>query len=411
VVGTLVAIEPVAQRRHTRSLLPQVWVMAALGCVVRLLWAATSYGTNDVGYFATFIAGAHQRGPVGVYGISFTEALYNHGPLTSWFLYGAGSLVDRGVGVPFLIRVPACLADLVSPVLVFALVRGARGERVAACTAGIFSAAPLALIVAGFHGNTDPVLVCLVLLSVWCVVERGAGASAGLAFGLAVSMKIVPVVALPALCVLARRHGNGALSRFLASGAAVFAVLWVPVLVAEPRPFFSHVLGYKGAAVWPQWGLPELAHLLGAGWPAVLAHGSQLRFLPVLMAASLPAWLAVRARDRAALISAACLPLPVLLVLLPTFSMQYLVWSLAPILVATPLRNALSYAVSSSGFALLVYSGWSGGGPPWAWGEAHATLLPDVAVPLMFLAWLTLTVCCAVSIRALLRPPTEGPAS
>ena len=53
-------------------------------------------------------------------------------------------------------------------------------------------------MVAGFHGNTDPIMVSLLLLSVY-LVETGRGEwLAGAAFGMAMNIKILPLLLAPA---------------------------------------------------------------------------------------------------------------------------------------------------------------------------------------------------------------------
>ena len=370
-----------------------VWGAAILGTLVKILIAGTTVGTDDVHYWTDFAQGAMDRGPVGIYAIDFSEALYNHGPLSSWLLVLLGHLADLGASFPLLIRLPAALADLVTTVVLFTLLRGLRGDRPAALAAVVFSLSPLALIVSGFHGNTDPVFVMFLLLSVLALTVHHSGWWAGVAFGLALSVKIVPVVALPVLLVLAWRLGRPVFRRFLLGGALVFALLWVPVLVAEPGPFVSHVLGYSGITL-RQWGVSQLLSWSGLSWSTMIQVGDSIRFVLVAVSALLPAVLVHRRpwRDGVAL---AGLPLCLFLVLSPAFSMQYLVWALAPALLLVGLRVAVTYVGLASLFALIVYSGWNGAWP-WSWHEAHSTPLPTVVMPLMVLTWLALVRVCWV---------------
>ncbi len=374
------------------------WLIGLAGCALRLAWAATSYGTNDVVYFTAFTDAAGRYGPIHVYGAEFPIGIevYNHGPLTSWMLYGFSQLVAHGASFSFLIRVPASIADLVTTVLVYELVRGRRGERTAVWSALVFAASPVALIVAGFHGNTDPVIVCLVLVAVWALVQREASGFAGLAIGLALSVKLVPIVALPVLLVLAWRRGRAAVWRFVAAGAAVFVVLWVPVLILERGPFVDNVLGYAGSGH-PFWGLPQLAHSLGVSWSRVVQVCQDIRLVPVAVAGLVPAVLALRARSSAELLAAACCPLPLLLLLSTATGMQYLVWPLAPLIIAVPLRVSTTYAAGASAYALAVYSGWTEGWP-WQWDVGGANYPPDWVLPVMFAAWVTLAIGCVAAV-------------
>jgi 4-amino-4-deoxy-L-arabinose transferase-like glycosyltransferase len=314
-----------------------------------------------------------------------------------------GRIADAGASFPLLIRLPASLADLVSTVVLFHLLRGLRGDAAAAAAAVVFSLSPLAVIVSGFHGNTDPVFVMFVLLSV-LALTRGDGWWAGVAFGLALSVNVVPVVALPVLLVLAWRLGRPVLQRFLLGGTVVFALLWVPVLIAEPGPFVSHVLGYSGISI-RQWGLSQLLSWSGLSSSTVVQVGDGLRFALLAVAALLPAHLA-RRRPWGEAVALAGLPLCLFLVLSPAFSMQYLVWALAPVLLAVPLRVAVSYVALASGYAVVVYSGWNGAWP-WGWYEAVSTPQPTVVLPLMLLVWLALVRACWIGAT----DPTPDPAT
>jgi hypothetical protein len=369
------------------SLRRAVWVIALSGIALRITIAALTFGTNDVHYWAEFSRGALDRGPVGIYGVDFETALYNHGPLSSWMLVVVGNLADLGLSFPFLIRLPASLADAVTAVVLFELLRGVRGDRPACAAAALFSFCPLGLVVSGFHGNTDPVFVMFVLVSLLMLAKYQNGWAAGVALGLALSVKVVPVVVVGVFAVLAWRHGRRVFRGFVAGGCAVFAVLWVPVLLVQPGDFISHYLGYSGIAL-RQWGLSQLLAWAGVPWDTVIRVGNAARFLFVALSLVLPAILAWRRATASATLLAG-LPLCLLLLVSPAFSTQYLAWALAPSLLVVRVRTAAVYIGPASAFVLVVYSGWSQA-PPWAWHEAVATPLPGIVLPLMLLAWLSL---------------------
>ncbi len=76
----------VGQRR--RLVLGLALLLLALKCVI----AARTYGTNDIRHWTDFVNGVAERGPVGVYGITFERSFYNHPPVIGYFL----QLVDLG---------------------------------------------------------------------------------------------------------------------------------------------------------------------------------------------------------------------------------------------------------------------------------------------------------------------------
>ena len=141
--------------------------------------------------------------PSGSTATTFEVSLYNHGPLVGWLLLAINWLLDHHVtSFPFLIRLPACLADFVTALLVFELVRLARSAKDAAVAASLVVWSPVLFVISGFHGNTDPVFVMFALLSVYLLVVRRWALAAGVAFGIAVSIKLVPVVLAPLLLVV-----------------------------------------------------------------------------------------------------------------------------------------------------------------------------------------------------------------
>src|SRR5215831_13212408 len=113
--------------------------------VLKLEIAARTVGTNDVGYWGAFAKAVRDFGPVGIYGhhLSRLPVVYNHGPLAGWLLVAINWILDHHVlSFPFLIRVPACLADFVTAWLVFELVRTVRPPRQAMIAAVLFVCSP-----------------------------------------------------------------------------------------------------------------------------------------------------------------------------------------------------------------------------------------------------------------------------
>src|SRR4051812_44315987 len=119
--------------------------------VVKLILAATTQGTNDVFNWAQFAQGVRQYGPIDIYGHRFLVGthlfpVYNHPPLMGWMLVLFNKLDDLGIPFRFMIRVPATLADIVTTLLVFELVRSRR-SLLEATIAGVTVAASPALII------------------------------------------------------------------------------------------------------------------------------------------------------------------------------------------------------------------------------------------------------------------------
>ena len=87
------------------------------------------------------------------------------------------------------------------------------------------------------------------LLSVYLLVVRGWAFAAGVAFGIAVSIKLVPVVLVPLLVVVLVRLGWRKVAAFSGGGAIVFGLLWLPVVVSRWHAFRGQVLEYNGSSI------------------------------------------------------------------------------------------------------------------------------------------------------------------
>jgi hypothetical protein len=383
--------------------------VAAAVTVLKLVFAANTFGTNDVRYWLLFTDGVRQYGPIGVYGHDFSPALYNHPPLTSYLLEVINRLVAGGVGdVPFLIRVPASISDLITAVVVFELVRRWRGLAEATAAGLLVACSPVLFVISGFHGNTDPVFVMFTLLSVYLLVAHRsavAAALAGVSFAAAVSVKLVPVMLLPALLLVAVRSGWRRAAAFLAASGVFMVAVWAPVLLTHWREFSENVLGYEGIRV-REWGLVKFAEWLElppAAGEFLIGPG---RFVVLLLCAGLPLLVLWRRPDATG--AAVGLALAMFLLLSPAYGMQYLVWPLA----AAYLVNfwaATAYNLVASVFVVTVYDRWNGA-YPWNWDVARA--IPFNSSQPYFLAVVTWQALAAVVVAGLLllrRPRPADP--
>jgi 4-amino-4-deoxy-L-arabinose transferase-like glycosyltransferase len=388
-----------------------VLVIAALATVAKLTIAANTFGTNDVHYWIEFAQGARQYGPVGMYGHDYPSAPWNHAPLSAYMLVVINWLVDHtSMGFPFLIRVPASFADIITALLVFELVRMIRPAKVAAISAVLVAWSPVLLIISGFHGNTDPVMIMLALLALYLLIKKWYF-SAGLAIALSLSVKLIPVVLLPLLAVAVYRYGWRALVRFASGGLLVFVALWAPVLLNHWAKFSEGVLGYKGIPV-REWGPHQFAvwAQINPKWIDLYVETGSITVLVLcsLAAAGLYLWRPTM------LIPATGLALTSFLLLSPAFSMQYLVWPLAAAYLIGPWVGTL-YNVTASIFMTVVYNNWNKA-QPWDWYEGRGAVFRPRDFLLMVITWQALAIVVGIGTRNIIRrgkpadPPAEKPA-
>jgi Gpi18-like mannosyltransferase len=215
---------------------------AGLAFVIKVILAATSVGTNDVIAWQEFSEYILEHGPVGIY--SAIE-LYNHPPLVSLWLSFIGSIAGDDLRMfAFLMRLPSIVADFGSVFLVWGLSRRYYVDRRALFATVIFALSPVLLLVSGFHGNTDPVFMFLLLATVYVVGVKNEYALGGVLFGLSLSIKIVPVLMVPAFFFWLRSRGE--LGRFFGSAFAVVALGYSYHLIHVYKGIFGNILSYGG---------------------------------------------------------------------------------------------------------------------------------------------------------------------
>ncbi|MGH3301749.1 MAG: ArnT family glycosyltransferase [Streptosporangiaceae bacterium] len=373
--------------------------------VLKLCVAATTFGTNDVGYWESFAAGVRRAGPINIYALHNLAAPYNHPPLIGWMLVVINYLVSHGFTVPFLIRVPASVADVVTTLLIFEMLRAKRSLREATVAALLVACSPVLFIISGFHGNTDPVFVMFTLLSAYLLINHPwptrpwlASALAGVAFAVAVSVKIVPFVVLPTLLLLAARLGRRQLASFLVGCGAAMLPLWGPVVLRQWQPFRTDVLGYPG--IWlRQWGPVEFATAMRFPASVITFIVGPGRFVVVLLSAFLPALLLYWRRDAA--LPAIGLSLALFLLLSPAFGTQYLTWPLAAAYLID-LRAATAYNLGAGALLAEVYNRWNGGLP---WYRAWATPLHPTEVAALGVVWALLLFVALTSLYRIAKFP------
>ncbi len=399
----LTAATESASRRHLSRRRWLVLGIAVLVLALKVVVAARTYGTNDIRHWTNFVNGVASRGPVGVYGIGFDRSFYNHPPLIGYFLQFVDLARQHGFSIGFTIRSTASLADVGSALLVFEILRRRRSLREATWAAALVAASPVLFIISGFHGNTDPIFVLFTLLALYLLADRDKPLAAGLSMGIAIGIKIVPVVVIPVLLVLALSKGRPVLLKFGAGVVLAFGVTWLPALIAHGQVVRSNVLGYAGSGI-SQWGLIQIGHWFDdPGWADFLTEAG--RFPVVLLCALGPAALVWRRPTMAA--EALGLSMVSFLFLAPAFGCQYLVWAVA----AAYLLNfgwATFYNLFAGLVLFKIYTRWAHGFP---WDHANYWGLVGIELVGALLLWGCLGVLGVLGVRRILSGPrAAGPA-
>ncbi len=267
-----------------------VCVIATITLILKLALSYAVYGTNDITYWKYFAEIIQKYGTFKIYSI---VGIYNHPPLMSWVLKAVSMVSAKtGLAFPFVFRMMPIFADCAGIFIIWKLLKryGVR-HRVLICS--ICAINPVNFFVSGFHGNTDPVFVFLVLLSVY-FIEEGRPALSGIVYGLSLCIKIVPILLLPAFIFYLRNLKKRVV--FVLSGAILPAAVFLPYLFLEYRAVVKNIFLYsslKGI-----WGLGHICFSI-AGDPTIdfetrsffnsigafhIAHGQALFLIAIIAA-------------------------------------------------------------------------------------------------------------------------------
>jgi uncharacterized membrane protein len=345
-----------------------ILALAVVALALKLTLAYNTIGTNDAVFFYGFAKVLSQHSLEWTYQHS---RYFNHPPLTAYYLRGIYFVTEQrwcqelGVHFPFLLRLPGIIADFFVVLVLLQLTK--TDVRLPTWALACFAVSPVSLMVSGFHGNTDPVMVLPLVCAVWMSL-RSRPTLAGLFFALSCQIKIVPLLLLPAFVFFWLSQGK--IREFLIPAAIMTVIAWLEPLLNFPVLFAKNVLAY--GSYWGMWGITYCLRLTG------LPEFSRVSFFElelgqtlvvtvlkiiIVIAALIIAWQRRHARGPAFVETLAWTWL-MFFILAPGVCPQYLVWLAPFILLASPwLYTAL--VVSSSIFLFAFYTITSGG-LPWS---------------------------------------------
>ena len=360
--------------------------------LAKLLVSMGTYGTEDIHRWAGFALAVGQRGPVGIYGINFGRLngeLYNHPPLVGYYLEAVNKLSGVGVPLRVTIRAVSSAADLISSLLAFEIIRRRRSLLQSTICGIAVASSPVLFLISGYHGNTDPLFVMFVLLGSFLILDKRMALSGGVALGLAIGIKLVPIVVLPTIAVYLVRYSQELLPRAAEGFAVTFTLTWGPAILHQWDGLKQNVLAYAGNNDRP-WGLVRFAGALHWSWVSEFMIGYG-RYVVLLLSALIPAALTWK-RPKVAMESVA-MGLVAFLILSPAFAVQYLAWAVAAAFLLDIWTAAL-YNILGGLILYQIYDYWNGGLP---WNQmAAGRLFTPYQVALLALLWAVLV---AVLVR------------
>jgi hypothetical protein len=261
------------------------------------------------------------------------------------------------VAFPTALRLISILADIGSVVLSYRMYRV--GElRCSGIAIVVLALSPISILISGFHGNTDPLVVFFLVAAVYMLLVKDSEWAAGLAFGMATNIKVLPLLLIPVFFFYLGGWRRRII--FLASVSIVILIGSLPYLVQNPEAIIKGTLGYRGFPA--PWGVSNILHRFGLAQEPVRAAFRVLVFIAALV---LPRLMTQRGLGLHSQISVILL---LFLFLTPAFGVQYLTWPI-PFILSLELGWVVLYYVSAGAFLFSIYHYWSGG--HWYFAESH----------------------------------------
>ena len=316
------------------------------GCAARLWLWWISLGTNDL--FAWFKFGES----IAANGLAATYANiqdFNHPPLMGlyamqmWWWSG-----DDPWTFAHLMKLPGLAGEAI---ILWALWRFA-GPKAAAAYAWL----PSAILLSGFHCNTDCFYVAFVLVAV-IAFDRQFYFLAGLLLAASLNVKLIPLALLPMVLIAAPNWK--ALLRLTAGLAIGVAPFVAPALTAGPA-MYRNMVAYNSTP--DSWGLLALFNH-SARIPGLATVGPALRGVYevigryVVLASITAVALLSKFRGCRPLAGQAALGAALFLILTPGFGVQYVIFA-APLLCLVDVAEGLRWGWFSGWFIALVYWGF-----------------------------------------------------
>lgn len=332
-----------------------------LATLLKLYLAATTTGTIDVAGYTDQLEKIRAFGGVGAYHVrgAFNNP-FNHPPFMIHLLKLLGFLSDvTGISFRFWLRLLPSLADIGSLVVVWMMLATRTSQRLGPGALFLLALSPTSIIISGYHGNTDPIFIFFVLLAIYLLEERQQTLLAGLAFGMALNIKAVPLMLLPAILFYLWPNVRKEL-KFIGATGLVFLLGSMPYLLQDPAVIGKAVFGYS--SLYGKWGWSSLLAVFYPEPPRFLHPPYEVLGIHAYFAI-VGKWLMLglivaisfrmnRGDRKPPLFYQVGLIMAIFLTLTPGFGSQYLVW-LVPFVLGLGLRvTVLYYAIT--GIYLLV---------------------------------------------------------
>lgn len=365
--------------------------LAVLGIALRLVMSWYAIGSNDAVAWEMIAHDMENNGWLNVYQPDASKRSYtlNH-PFIPAVMAWLALKASQASGLSFysVFRGYGIAADIATCLLLWKIARRRGGVPAGATAAAVYAWSLNAMLVSGYHGNTDAILAFLVLLAATLVAEKSRVGLAGLALALAINIKLIPTVLIVPFLALCPTH---AAARRMLAGLAIGALPFLIPLFVVPEGFYLSVIGYNsrldlwGLGLLYEWGQPYMSADMQAWFVSYIAH-CRYFILGVSCLLALVVW-GYRLWNA---YEVAVMGLAIFLLLTPVFGVQYMVVIL-PVLYAANLRVGLVYGLSSGIFMAISYAAfWTGTLPVYSHFYGEIGRLPMQGAWFGLVAWVLL---------------------
>jgi len=244
--------------------------VAATVFLVKCYSAFVTVGSGDMPLWERFLASIREHGVISTY---YSGGLYvsphgsyinpfNHPPFIAHFLRFVGGLADlTGLPFRFWFRFITAVADIGSALILYRLLRISDLFNPVAFL--LYLLAPATLIISGYHGNTDTLMIFFLLLAIYATQTGRAAWICGLVFGMALNIKLVPIAVAPAFIFFLPDWKRRV--EFIVMASLVFFIGSLPYIIQDPVVIYHKVFGYRSVAA--RWGITRfLAGFADTPW-------------------------------------------------------------------------------------------------------------------------------------------------
>lgn len=385
----------------------RIWAgLIVIGVVARFLVSAVSLGTNDAAAWLRFGDEINHKGLLATYQ---SDPEFNHPPIPGLWAAAVASLAGPENAALHdslftnIFKIPVILADCVGIYLLVRIWRRRIGIAAAMVIAALFACSLDAILVSGFHCNTDPIYVMLCLLAIYLLEDRGRSFWGGFALGAAINVKLIPVLLIPGVLLNCRKRRE-ALQVLL--GLGIWVLPFVPILIRIPRQFLTNVLTYN--SVLDRWGVDFFLLLGKSGYtgstPAEHLASWYYFHARYFIWGLVVIWAVLaRLRRRWSLYEVAAVSYSIFLVLAPGFGVQYTVLVGLPLFAIRPAWGTVYGWLAGLFVAAAYFVYWTGTWPAYAHWR---TLFPMPAAVLGLMNWFLLLAYIVVAMVTPARPNT-----